>query len=156
MHVSNVYGLRPVSEIPISDIRRVRIFGFWVETLSSSPQCMRTLDKHRPQALVGHLLTDAHNTHLAAATKLLGYQAQVGRKLSAINKGLTAAERRIVQHRTNRTDTLKGCQPLTARISSKRECNALILAESQCQIPSTTRGCDSINRCGPELATHVQ
>jgi len=37
-----VYGLLPVSEFPISDVRRVRIFGFLVETLSPSPQCMRT------------------------------------------------------------------------------------------------------------------
>jgi hypothetical protein len=38
----NVYGLLPVSEFPIADVRRVRIFGFLVETLSPSPQCMRT------------------------------------------------------------------------------------------------------------------
>jgi hypothetical protein len=37
-----VYGLLPVSEYQRSDIRRVRIFGFSVETLSPSPQCMRT------------------------------------------------------------------------------------------------------------------
>ena len=37
-----LYGLLPVSEGLGSDIRRVRIFGFSLETLSPSPQCMRT------------------------------------------------------------------------------------------------------------------
>ena len=42
LQVRVVYGLLPVSEWPVSDIRRVRIFGFSVGTLSPSPQCMRT------------------------------------------------------------------------------------------------------------------
>ena len=42
LNVRFVYGLPPISEWPVSDIRRVRIFGFSVGTLSPSPQCMRT------------------------------------------------------------------------------------------------------------------
>ena len=41
-NVRFVYGLLPDSEGLGSDIRRVRIFGFSVGTLSPSPQCMRT------------------------------------------------------------------------------------------------------------------
>ena len=51
-NVRNLYGLLPVSEIPISEVRRVRIFGFLLETLSPSPQCVRDI-RVKPD-LLGH------------------------------------------------------------------------------------------------------
>jgi len=52
-HDRIVFGLLPVVEIPLSDVTRVRIFGFSVETLSPSPHCMRTPDPLRVVGLKG-------------------------------------------------------------------------------------------------------